>query len=287
MARPLRIEFAGGLYHVTSRGNRREDIYCDDADRTTWLRLFGEVCARFNWVCHAWCQMTNHYHVVVETVDGHLSDGMRHLNGVYTQRFNRRHDRVGHVFQGRYSAILVERESYLLELARYVVLNPLRANLVGDPIAWPWSSYRAMVGAAPKPPWLDTRSVLEHFGSRRGRATAAYEAFVRAGSGVDPLWTNLRARIYLGSDSFVRTLDQPAMSDKEARAEIPRMQRNPIAMPIEGYRSTHADSRSAMAAAFASGHYTMREIAKSFGVHYSTVSRAVNAPRAGSADESV
>ena len=97
-----------------------------DADREAWLEVLGQVCRRFNWVCHAWCQMSNHYHLLLETPEANLATGMRQLNGVYTQRFNRAHGRVGHVFQDRYKAILVERDSYLLELARYVVLNPLR-----------------------------------------------------------------------------------------------------------------------------------------------------------------
>jgi REP element-mobilizing transposase RayT len=132
MARPLRIELSGGLYHVTSRGDRREDIYFETADRHAWLDLLGVVCKRFNWVCHAYCQMTNHYHLVVETPEGNLSQGMRHLNGVYSQYINRTYARVGHVFQGRYHAVLVEKDSYLLELARYVVLNPVRARMVKD-----------------------------------------------------------------------------------------------------------------------------------------------------------
>lgn len=136
MARPLRIELAGGLYHVSSRGDRREAIYLDDGDRQRWLTLLGEVCGRFSWRCHAYCQMTNHYHLVVETPEGNLSQGMRQLNGVYTQLVNRHHRRVGHVFQGRYKAILVEKDSYLLELARYVVLNPVRAGMVTDAGAW-------------------------------------------------------------------------------------------------------------------------------------------------------
>ena len=129
MARPLRIEFPGGLYHVTSRGDRREEIYLDDADRAHWLALFGHVCKRFHWVCHAYCLMDNHYHIVVETAEGNLSREMRQLNGVYTQSFNRAHNRVGHVYQGRYKAILVEKESYLLELSHYVVLNPVRGRV--------------------------------------------------------------------------------------------------------------------------------------------------------------
>ena len=140
MSRPLRLEFAQALYHVTSRGDRREPIYVDDLDRTEWLEVLSQVCARFNWRCHAWCLMGNHFHVLIETPEPNLSAGMRQLNGVYTQRFNHRHGKVGHVFQGRFKAILVERESYLLEVSRYVVLNPVRAGIVRDVADWPWSS---------------------------------------------------------------------------------------------------------------------------------------------------
>ncbi len=114
MARPLRLELSGGIYHVTSRGNGRADIYLDDEDRTNGLKFFNEVCARYNWICHAYCLMSNHYHVVVETLEGNLSKGMRQLNGVYTQDFNRRHSRAGHVYQGRYKAILVDKDSSYL-----------------------------------------------------------------------------------------------------------------------------------------------------------------------------
>ncbi len=281
MARPLRIEFAGGLYHITSRGDRREDIYCCDEDRITWLNLFAEVCTRFNWICHAWCQMTNHYHIVVETMEGNLSSGMRHLNGVYTQAFNRRHARVGHVFQGRYQAILIERDSYLLELARYVVLNPVRARMVNAPDAWPWSSYAAMIGAVRTPPWLCTASILGHFSGTRRRAAYAYAAFVGEGVHMTSVWTNLRGRIYLGSDAFLERFQHPGADD--ALREIPRTQRRPLVAPIEEYRRLYEDRREGMAAAFASGDYSMREIAVAFGVHYSTVSRVVKAHASSSA----
>lgn len=130
MARPLRIEYAGALYHVTSRGDGREDIYVEDKDRVLFLKVLQAVCERFNWEVHAYCLMTNHYHLLIETPDANLSMGMRQLNGVYTQRFNNAHKRVGHVFQRRYKAILVQKESHLLELARYIVLNPVRAQMV-------------------------------------------------------------------------------------------------------------------------------------------------------------
>ena len=130
MSRPLRLEFAGALYHVTSRGDRQEDIYDDDCDRRLFLDIFGDVCDVYNWVCHGYCLMSNHYHLIVETPDANLSKGMRQLNGLYTRKYNLSHNRVGHVFQGRYKAIHVDKERYLLELARYVVLNPVRAGMV-------------------------------------------------------------------------------------------------------------------------------------------------------------
>jgi len=178
MARPLRLEFAGALYHVTSRGDRREDIYLDDSDREAWLAVVGEVCNRFNWLIHAYCKMSNHYHLLVETIDGNLSKGMRQLNGVYTQRFNRRHRMVGHLYQGRYKAILVQKENYLLELARYVVLNPVRAGMVKQPEEWHWSSYLAMTGLSNVPEWLDTDWLLSQFGRQRQGAITSYRRFV-------------------------------------------------------------------------------------------------------------
>lgn len=269
----MRIELAGGLYHVTSRGDRREDIYSNNADRLAWLEVFGQVCERFNWVCHAWCQMTNHYHIVVETIEGNLSRGMRQLNGVYTQTFNRRHGRVGHVFQGRYKGILVEKDSYLLELARYVVLNPVRAGIVADAGQWPWSSYAAMVGKAPAPPWLQTDWILGQFGQDRAAAVQGYMDFVRAGMGLPSLWKQVKGQVYLGSDAFLQQMQ--TFADKSNFSEIPRAQRRPLAKPLEFYRDTIADRKAAMAAAYASGDYTMQQIADAFGVHYSTVSRAV------------
>src|SRR3972149_4573760 len=164
MARPLRIEYPGALYHVTARGNAREAIFRDDPDRGAFLVILGRVVERYNWLCHAYCLMGNHYHLLVETPDGDLSKGMRQLNGLYTQRSNRRHRRVGHIFQGRYKAILVDKDSYLLELCRYIVLNPVRAHLVKSVERWPWSSYRATVGERAAPAWLSTEALLAQFG---------------------------------------------------------------------------------------------------------------------------
>ncbi|MCB1957106.1 MAG: transposase [Rhodocyclaceae bacterium] len=274
MARPLRIELAGGLFHLTSRGDRREDIYREGQDRETWLAVFGDVCARFNWRCHAYCLMSNHYHLVVETTDMNLSRGMRKLNGVYTQRFNRRHGVVGHLFQGCFKGILVERDAYLLELSRYVVLNPVRAGMVADAGDWSWSSYGAMVGRAGVPGWLETDRLLAQFGPTRTAAVRAYIDFVRAGVGLPSFWHALRHQVALGGEAFVKRCAESALPAGPLR-EVPRAQRQMLARPLEEYRQAFADPREAMARAFLSGDYTMPALAEFFGVHYSTVSRAV------------
>ncbi|MFJ2986492.1 transposase [Collimonas sp. NPDC087041] len=272
MSRPLRLELAGGVYHVTSRGDRREDIYIDDQDRLMWLEIFEQVCKRFNWTCHTWCQMSNHYHVVVETADANLSQGMRQLNGVYTQSTNRRHGRVEHVFQGRYKAILVEKDSYLLELSRYVVLNPVRARMVKDIGKWRWSSYAAMLGGEVAPGWLQTDWILGQFSRQRKRAIAKYIDFVRAGIGLPSIWENVRGQVYLGGDTFLEHVQD--FLDLET-LEIPRAQRHPNVRQLSFYSDNDRDAKHAMAAAFASGNYTLHEIAEHFCVHYSTVSRAI------------
>lgn len=206
MARPLRIEFAGALYHVTARGNAREDIYDDDTDRQHFLTLLHNTVTRHDWHCHAYCLMDNHYHLLIETCSPTLSKGMKYLNGTYTQYFNRRHQRVGHVFQGRFKAILVQKDAYLLELARYIVLNPVRAQLVRSAKAWHWSSYRATAGHEESPAFLTTEWILAGFGDIKRIAQQSYRDFVKAGKGQPSPWQQLKNQIYLGSDDFVNAM---------------------------------------------------------------------------------
>jgi REP element-mobilizing transposase RayT len=275
MARPLRIEFEGGVYHVTSRGDGREDIYLDDADRVMWLEVFGEVCKRFNWLCHAYCLMTNHYHILIETPDANLSRGMRHLNGVYTQRFNRKHGRVGHVFQGRFKAILVDKQAYLLELSRYVVLNPIRANMVKAITDWPWSSYLPMLGLALRPEWLNVAWLLSQFGTNAKSALPAYQAFVHAGIAQTGIWAQLRGQLYLGDDAFVNKM-QSKLQTNAMSTEIPRQQRQGNLKTLADYKTDFSNNRDqGMALAYLQDGYSMQQVANFFQVHYATVSRAV------------
>lgn len=199
---------------------------------------------------------------------------MRQLNGVFTQTTNRRHGLVGHLFQGRFEAILVERDAYLLELAQYVVLNPVRAAMVPDAGDWPWSSYRAMVGQEPAPAWLETDWVLGQFAQERSRAQAGYAAFVCEGIGQPSVWEGLRHQVFLGSEAFVERY-RASPTPSERLREVPRAQRRPIAKPLAEFARLYPVRAEAMARSFRTGVYTMQETADYFGVHYSTVSRAV------------
>ena len=275
MVRALRLEYSGALYHVTARGDRREDIYEDDIDRFVFLELFKEVCERFNWDCHAYCLMSNHYHLLIETPDGNLSKGMRQLNGVYAQSYNRRHGKVGHVFQGRYTAILVEKESYLLELSRYVVLNPVRARMVEAASDWPWSSYRQTVSETQTYDFLNTSWLLSHFHSDRSIAIEGYKKFVDAGVNKSSPLNDTKHQLFLGGDAFIER--GFSLIDAEADlSEVVRIQKKRPPKPIEVYESNSTSRNEAIRLAYEGGGYTMKEIGDYFGISYSMVSRIVN-----------
>ncbi len=274
MSRPLRLEISGGIYHVTSRGDRREDIYECDEDRNEWLAILGKTCVRYNWKCHAYCLMGNHYHIVIETAEANLSTGMRHLNGVYTQYYNRHHDRVGHVFQGRFKGILVERDEYLLELARYVVLNPIRAKMTKNINSWEWSSYSTVIGKNQAQPWLDTDWILSCFSKQRKRAIERYVDFVRAGIGLPSIWGSLKNQIFLGTDKFVKR-SQKEVDKKSSLDDIPRLQKRKIPESLEFYDNQFNSKEKAIVHAYLSGGYTLKELGIYYGKHYSTISRII------------
>ncbi len=271
MARPVRLEFPGALYHITSRGDRREDIYDNDEDRKIFLALLTDVCQTHNWVCHAYCLMGNHYHLLIETPDGNLAKGMRQLNGVYTQTYNRVHDRAGHVFQGRYKAILVEKDNYLLELARYIVLNPVRAGMVRSAKDWPWSSYRATAGQSRGILCLNVEWLLSVFAKRKSTAVERYKKYVQEGKTRPSPWEELRNQIYLGSNTFIERMQARIDGNKDL-SEVPLAQRRPPARELSEYEASSRDRNTAIVKACQSGGYTLKEIGEYFGIHYTTVS---------------
>lgn len=270
MSRPLRIEFAGALYHVMARGDARGAIFLDDADREAFCAGLWRVAERFQWRVWAYCLMGNHYHLLVETLQPTLSRGMREVNGVYTQAFNRRHGRVGHVLQGRYKAILVDKNSYLLELSRYIALNPVRARLCAMAADWPWSSYRSVMGKVAAPDTLAVAETLALFSEDRGVARRAFARFVAEGARYS-LPEN-KQQLFLGNDEFAERMASRA---KAPSREVPRKQR--ALKSLAQYERAAADRDSAIRAAYASGTYTLRAIGEHFGMHYATVSRIARA----------
>jgi len=283
MARPLRIEYSGALYHVLSRGDRREVIVEDDTDRERRLEWLARTVDQHNWRVHAFVLMSNHEHLFIETPEPNLSPGMRHLNGVYTQRYNCRHERVGHLFQGRYKAILVDRDSYLLELIRYIVLNPVRAGMVQEASRYIWSSYRATAGNGFRPPWLTTDWILAQFGGSQAAAHRRYADFVAEGEGVESPWLRLRGQVLLGSEEFVSKM-LPLLEDKGEIMEIPRHQRlahrpDLNALFPKAIRMDKAARDEAIRRAYTEYGYTMAAIAREIGMHYSTVSKIIKGER--------
>ncbi|MBL8279311.1 MAG: transposase [Pelomonas sp.] len=281
MSRPLRIEFAGALYHVTSRGDRRESIFVDDMDRARLLAVVAQGMARFDAQLLAYCLMGNHYHFVIHTRQGNLSVLMRHINGVYTQAFNRRHSKVGHLFQGRFKAILVDREAYLLEVCRYVELNPVRAAMVARVEDWPWSSYRAHIGQAQAPPWLGSEELWGYLLGQDVESDAdllqahrAYANLVAAG-GEASLWAeSLNRQIYLGDDQFVGRMLDAALPSAKRSATVPRAQRCATRTLAEWL--AHCDSREeALRRALVESGLSMTAMAAELGLTVGRISQLI------------
>ncbi len=281
MARPLRIEFPGAVYHVTSRGDRREAIFEDDADRQGFLDVLALGLARFDAQMLAYCLMGNHYHLVVYTRQANLSLLMRHANGVYTQDYNRRHGKVGHLFQGRFKAILVDRETYLLEVCRYVELNPVRAGMVGSVGAWPWSSYRAHVGEAESPAWLDTAGLHAFLLGRtadsvadRRQAARRYAELVTSAPEESPWEHGLNRQIYLGDERFVAQMQALGDHRRAASREVPKVQRS-ASRDLRHWLASQPTREAALLHAHRDGGLTMTAIARELGLSVARVSQLI------------
>lgn len=282
MARPLRIEFSGAVYHVTSRGDRREAIFEDDADRGYFLGVLGQAAERFDAQVLAYCLMGNHYHLVLHTRRANLSLLMRHLNGVYTQAYNRRHRIVGHLFQGRFKAILVDRESYLLTLCRYVELNPVRASLCTGPADWPWSSYQAHVGLVSTPAWLDTDGLhgflLGHDVSDardRRRAAKRYAALVASAPDLKIWPEGLRQQIFLGDDDFVERMQEKMAVARKVDKDIPKPQRLASHKPLQAWLDEATSREQGLFNAHTQAGLSMTQLANALGLSVSRISRLI------------
>jgi putative transposase len=280
MARPLRLEFLGAVYHVTSRGNERAAIYLGDSDRTLFLDTLSKVVTKYKWNCYAYCLMGNHYHLLIETPYANLAVGMRQLNGVYTQKFNKAHQGAGHLFQGRYKAILIKKESHLLEVARYIVLNPVRAKAANDPSSWKWSSYNATAGRAGKPEFLSVDWLLGQFAPTLNNAIRRYRKFVANGIRVESIWKSLKAQSLLGDEQFVNQF-KDLLAGKRKIIDIPRIQRFLDRPRLEelcenvDLKNKALRNRVITRAVYEYG-YSQTNVAEFLKIHQSTISKVLN-----------
>jgi len=277
MARPLRLKYPGALYHITSRGNERKKIFLCDEDRELFLGILSNVVKRLKWTCHAYCLMDNHYHLLIETPEPNLSEGMGQLNGVYTQKFNRTRSRVGHLFQGRFKSVLIQKESHLLQVARYIVLNPVMARMVKSPSEWGWSSFKATAGISRAPGFLSADWILGQFGKTRRKAGERYAEFVLEGIGSKSIWKGLKAKSVLGEREFVAMIGELMEGEREL-PDIPRFQRHinrPSLEELAGEANlSDKEARERfMKSAVNDNGYPQSAVARFLCLHQSTVSR--------------
>ncbi len=223
MARPLRITYPGAFYHITSRGNEQKPVFKSKRDRVKFQEYLESASERYNAVIHVYCMMDNHYHLLLETPSGNLPQIMRHINGAYTNYFNTKRDRAGHLFQGRYKAILFEKDEYAKQLSRYIHLNPVRAGLAEKPEEYEWSSYPEYIGKREKPEWLCTDFIHGYFGKTKTSAEKQYHKFVSQLINTeyeDPL-NEVTGSVILGSSDFINKIKAKYLSGKKADKNIP------------------------------------------------------------------
>jgi putative transposase len=285
MGRQLRIEYPGAYYHVTARGNERKEVFKSERDREKFLEYLESSVVRYGAIIHAYCLMNNHYHILLETPSGNLSQVMQHINGAYTNYFNAKRKRSGHLFQGRYKAILIEADEYASELSRYIHLNPVRVSVASMPDEYRWSSYRDYIGLREAPKWLNTRFILGLFGGSIAACRKKYRTFVEEAIGKEhesPLSGAVAATI-LGSADFVVEIQERHVTAKSADRNLPALRqlakRTDIDRIIEFVKETFGENKqlAAKAAIHLCHKYSgvkLREIGERFGVKDSAVSQA-------------
>jgi REP element-mobilizing transposase RayT len=290
MARPLRIIFPGAFYHITARGNERKAIFKSKRDCEKFLEYLETASERYHAVIHAFCMMDNHYHLLLETPSGNLSQIMRHINGAYTTYFNVKRARSGHLFQGRYKAILVERDEYAKELSRYIHLNPVRAKRVEAPEDYLWSSYNFYIGKKKSPEWLRREFILDYFGSKASASEKEYRKFVQSllGQQYDNPLRDVVGLVLLGSQDFINFIKQKFISSREPDKDLPTLRQLVPRVSMEVVFA-EVDAVFVQAPAFSRNlkiylchRYTgekLKSIGNHFGISESAVSHAASRAR--------
>jgi REP element-mobilizing transposase RayT len=296
MSRPWRIEFEGALYHLLSRGNEHSDIFVDDKDRGIFLDTVGEMSQRFDIDIFAYVLMNNHYHLLARTRRANLKKAMQWFGTTYTQRFNRRHFRSGHLFQGRYKSIIVQNDAYLLQLSYYIHRNPLRAGIVRRLADYRWSSYRVYAYGRKTPKWLSTDLIRAHFRGDQDRNRSYREKVQKYAAEEKHLFEDLRHGLILGSKHFVGKIRKRYLPSK-TEGSIPQQKQVANTFDAQNYlgkaerilkcdveRFVQAERLSGVEKdtrdlllyrIWATGHLNNEKIGELFGLSYSGVSHAV------------
>lgn len=279
MSRPVRIEFPGAVYHVTSKGRGDQVVFKDKEDRGVFLNVVENVVDRFGWLVHSYVLMDSHYELVVECPEANLSKGMRQLNGVYTQHVNRRHDQEGPIFQGRFKSVLLEKKHYLLPVCRHVVLNPQHTNNPQNYREYKWSSYRALAGQVKTPKFLHDETVLAYFGKREQEAQRKYRDYIKQGVGEASPLDSRKNQVLLGSTKFLNEM-QPILQGERLSKRGPksaqrRRSLNALFKKVDD--KTRMERNELIKRAHLNYGYTLMEIGDHLGLHYTTVSKVINA----------
>ncbi len=279
MSRPIRIEFPGAIYHITSRGRKGQAIFRDRADRAVFLNILDNVVSRFSWLVHSYVLMDEHFHLVVELLEANLSKGMRQLNGVYTQHYNRRHDEEGPILQGRFKSVLFEKNTFLLPVCRHVVLNPVRLGTPSQLNRYRWSSFRATTGASKPPSFLYTSDLLAGFSKRDKVSRRKFREYIEDGIDSDSPLQERSNQVLLGSAEFVREM-QPILHGEKMTKRGPkqaRRRRSLSALFRTVDRKARPERNDLIRRAYLHYGYTLMDIGEYLGLHYTTVSKVVNA----------
>lgn len=280
MARSARVQFPGAVYHIWARGNHQENIYFSDQDRKLFIRLLAATAKRMNWICHAYCLMTNHYHLLLETPDGLLSNGMSYVNGVYTQKINRRYGLTGHLFQERFHSKLIDGNPQFLATVRYIIRNALEANMVEDAGDWPWSSYRATTGQEKPPDFLMVDQVLSLLSNDRRTAQKIFREFIHTKDNEEAL-LNMSHQIVESIKISTINRAAPSIDIHRSLRPVPRKQkiigRPSLETMFEGIGCYDHEKRNhAIMRAYQQYAYTQSEIGNFLGLHRASISRIAN-----------
>lgn len=278
MARPLRLSFQGATYHITVRGNAKRIIFYTDKDRSHFLSLLRKTTEQYRWRVFAYCLMGNHYHLFIETTQANISQSMHFLNAKYAKFFNRTHNKVGHVFQGRYKAKLVDTEAYALELIRYIILNPVRAGKVRRPSQWPWSSYNATI--ARQLTFIEQSWILNQFSASEFEARQEFMYYIYDGIGKNSLFRTKRLPEIVGTPAYIDDIRSRFQKSKR-NLEVSRIDQNQLFIPLDELFTKRVlrdkqERNRRIVQARVDYCYPIKEIAECVGLHYASVSRIVN-----------